>query len=135
MGEDITKSVVLAIALLGAVVVHANAMSLREAVREGYEVKTASGFWVILQGESPLSFTILRMEPRTFLAPLSNSRIGEEASSVFGATFSTERFRRRTGEGDARGETHAAPRALPLRDGERPIRWAPILIRTGAHTN
>ena len=50
------KAIVLAIVLLSAVVAHANAMTLREAVREGYEVKTASGFWVILQRGKSIVF-------------------------------------------------------------------------------
>jgi uncharacterized protein YdbL (DUF1318 family) len=50
------KQLVMAIALLGAALVQAEAMTLTEAVREGYEVKTASGFWVILQKGKSIVF-------------------------------------------------------------------------------
>ena len=50
------RSVALAIAFLGAAIAHADAMTLREAVRGGYEVKTASGFWVVLQKGKSIVF-------------------------------------------------------------------------------
>jgi hypothetical protein len=43
------KQLVLEIILIGSAMVQAEAKTLTDAVREGYEVKTASGFWVILQ--------------------------------------------------------------------------------------
>jgi hypothetical protein len=50
------KQIVLAIALLGAAMVQAEAKTLTDAVREGYEVKTASGFWIILQKDKSIVF-------------------------------------------------------------------------------
>ena len=48
--------IILALALLGIGTLQANAKTLTEAVREGYEVKTASGFWVILQKGKSIVF-------------------------------------------------------------------------------
>ena len=48
--------VAIAIAMLFAMVAEADALTLREAVRGGYEVKTASGFWVILQKDKSIVF-------------------------------------------------------------------------------
>jgi len=48
--------IMLALALLGIGTSQANAKTLTEAVREGYEVKTASGFWVILQKGKSIVF-------------------------------------------------------------------------------
>ncbi len=50
------KQIALTIALLGAAMVPAEAKTLTDAVREGYEVKTASGFWVILQKDKSIVF-------------------------------------------------------------------------------
>lgn len=50
------KQIVLAMALLAAAMVQADAKTLLEAVREGYEVKTASGVWVILQKGKSIVF-------------------------------------------------------------------------------
>jgi hypothetical protein len=41
--------IAVVVALLGALSLPAYAKTLAEAVRDGYEVKTASGTWVILQ--------------------------------------------------------------------------------------
>ncbi|MFM9841968.1 MAG: hypothetical protein ACKVOI_03260 [Dongiaceae bacterium] len=41
--------IAVAVALLGALSLPAYAKTLTEAVREGYEAKTASGTWLILQ--------------------------------------------------------------------------------------
>ena len=48
--------IALAIALLGALSVQADAKTLTEAVRDGYEVKTASGTWLILQKGKSIVF-------------------------------------------------------------------------------
>lgn len=48
--------IALAVALLGALSVQADAKTLTEAVREGYEVKTASGTWLILQKGKSIVF-------------------------------------------------------------------------------
>jgi len=50
------KQLVLAIIVIGSAMVQAEAKSLTDAVREGYEVKTASGFWVILQKGKSIVF-------------------------------------------------------------------------------
>ena len=50
------KQMALAMALFSATMVQADAKTLTEAVREGYEVKTASGFWVILQKGKSIVF-------------------------------------------------------------------------------
>jgi hypothetical protein len=50
------KPIVLAIALLGAAMVQAEAKTLTDAVREGYEAKTASGTWLILQKGKSIVF-------------------------------------------------------------------------------
>ena len=48
--------IMLALALLGIAAAQANARTLTEAVRDGYEVKTASGVWVILQKGKSIVF-------------------------------------------------------------------------------
>lgn len=48
--------IAVAIALLGALSFPAGAKTLTEAVREGYEVKTASGTWLILQRGKSIVF-------------------------------------------------------------------------------
>jgi hypothetical protein len=50
------KRVAIAFAMLFPLAAQADAMTLREAVRGGYEVKTASGFWVILQKGKSIVF-------------------------------------------------------------------------------
>jgi hypothetical protein len=55
-GHDTMKRVAFAIAMLLPMAAEADAMTLRDAVRGGYEVKTASGFWVILQKEKSIVF-------------------------------------------------------------------------------
>ena len=48
--------IAVAIALLGALSFPAVAKTLTEAVREGYEAKTASGTWLILQKGKSIVF-------------------------------------------------------------------------------
>lgn len=48
--------IALAIALLGALSAQASAKTLTDVVREGYEVKTASGTWLILQKGNSVVF-------------------------------------------------------------------------------
>ena len=48
--------IVLAIAVLGATALPADAKTLTDAVREGYEAKTASGTWLILQKGKSIVF-------------------------------------------------------------------------------
>lgn len=48
--------IALAVALSSALSVSANAKPLNDAVREGYEVKTASGTWLILQKGKSIVF-------------------------------------------------------------------------------
>jgi hypothetical protein len=48
--------IVMAAALLGALSFQANAKTLTDAVREGYEAKTASGTWLILQKGKSIVF-------------------------------------------------------------------------------
>ena len=50
------KKIILAFGLLGTAVTGANAMTLTEAVRAGYEAKTASGTWLILQRGKSIVF-------------------------------------------------------------------------------
>jgi hypothetical protein len=50
------KQIVLAMALLAAAMVQADAKTLLEAVRDGYEAKTASGTWLILQKGKSIVF-------------------------------------------------------------------------------
>ena len=50
------KQIALAIALLGATSMQADAKTFAEAVREGYEVKAAAGAWVILQKDKSVVF-------------------------------------------------------------------------------
>ena len=47
---------ILLAVLLVASAIQAEAKTLREAVRDGYEVRTASGFWVVLQKGKSIVF-------------------------------------------------------------------------------
>lgn len=48
--------IAVAVVLLAALSLPAYAKTLTEAVREGYEVKAASGFWLILQEGKSIVF-------------------------------------------------------------------------------